>query len=74
MLAQARHSALFSLVPRARRHFPASAAAEVWAAARPALVGGDPAGTAAFMSLGWLVMFFPTKRVPECEPGVVSHL
>ncbi|KIY96330.1 hypothetical protein MNEG_11631 [Monoraphidium neglectum] len=40
MLAQARHSALFSLVPRARRHFPASAAAEVWAAARPALVEG----------------------------------
>lgn len=73
MLSQARHTALFALVPRARRFFPAAAAAEVWAAARPALASGDPASNAALMSLGWLVLFFPTKRVPECDPSEVRR-
>lgn len=72
MLTQARHTALFALVARARRFFPSSAAGEVWAAARPALVGVDPSSTAAMMALGWLVMFFPTKRLPECDPQEVG--
>jgi hypothetical protein len=65
MLSSARHAALMALVPPARRFFPASAAGEVWAAARPPLVGGDPSGAAALLSLGWLVLFFPTKRLPD---------
>jgi hypothetical protein len=72
MLTQARHTTLFALVARARRFFPREAASEVWAAARPALVGGDPSSTAALASLGWLVMFFPTKRLPECDPQEVG--
>ena len=72
LLSHARHSTLFSLVTRARRFFPSSAASEVWSTLRPGLLG-DPNSSPAHVALGWLVLFFPTKALPLLEPEVTSH-
>lgn len=71
-LEHVQQSSLFTLVARARRFFPPGAAAEVYGLLRSDLVSGDPMGTSTHMALGWLVLFFPTKQLPQVEPDTAQ--
>lgn len=71
-LEHVQQSTLFSLVARARRFFVPGAATEIWSLLRPHLVYGDPMGTQTHLALGWLVLFFPTKQIPETQPAVAQ--
>jgi hypothetical protein len=57
-VCEARRSALVQVAHRARRFFPAGAAAEIWAHFAPAL--RDQTSPDAFEALGWLAMLLPT--------------
>lgn len=71
-LDHVQQSTLFTLVTRCRRWFAPGAAAEIWELLRPALVGGDPMSTPTHCALGWLVLFFPTKQLPQTDPAVAQ--
>ncbi|KAK2076993.1 hypothetical protein QBZ16_005221 [Prototheca wickerhamii] len=60
-LSEARRQTLARLAHRLRRHWPRGAAAEIWAALRPALL--DAQRPAAYEALGWLVMLLPTTAL-----------
>eukprot|EP00879_Flechtneria_rotunda_P022872 GHRR01024173.1.p1 GENE.GHRR01024173.1~~GHRR01024173.1.p1 ORF type:complete len:261 (+),score=58.17 GHRR01024173.1:174-956(+) len=66
------HSTLFQLVARSRRFFAPGAAEEIWTLLRPALVYGDLMATSTHLALGWLVLFFPTKQLPQTKAAVVQ--
>lgn len=71
-LEHVQQSSLFTLVARARRFFSPGAAAEVYDLLRSSLVCGDPMGTSTHLALGWLVLFFPTKQLPQVEPDTAQ--
>eukprot|EP00878_Enallax_costatus_P024878 GHUV01026572.1.p1 GENE.GHUV01026572.1~~GHUV01026572.1.p1 ORF type:complete len:254 (+),score=64.61 GHUV01026572.1:223-984(+) len=71
-LEHVQQSSLFTLVARARRFFAPGAAAEVYGLLRSALVCGDPMATPTHLALGWLVLFFPTKQLPQVEPDIAQ--
>ncbi|WIA33391.1 hypothetical protein OEZ86_006527 [Tetradesmus obliquus] len=71
-LEHVQQSTLFSLVARARRFFAPGAATEIWSLLRRHLVYGDPMGTQTHLALGWLVLFFPTKQIPQTQTAVAQ--